>query len=172
MDRKTDTEWFHYAPLPEKTKTGSGEKDVAFTGTAPEEFDDKKAYGSLLTKLAGLTTDPAAAAKFLSNEDHLKVIFPYELSDGKKVTDPAQKKPSVVTKLVALGATLSEGIANVRRILGQQPPGIEAAQTTLGQLDQAVNGLSLPRHNETVQKGVKAFILKPLGDEITKAQGK
>jgi hypothetical protein len=172
MDRKTDTEWFQYAPLPENTKTGTGGKDVAFTGTSPEQFDDQKAYGSLLTRLAGLATDPAAAAKFLSNVDHLKVIFPYELSDGRKETDPSKKIPSVVTRLTDLGIELSRGIDNVRRSLGEQPPGIEAARATFGQLEQAVDGLQLPRHRDAVHEGVKRFILKPLGEEITAAQGK
>ena len=170
--KKADTEWFQYAPLEEKTKTGNGGKKVEITGAGPEQFDDQKAYGTLLMKLSGLKSDAGAAAKFLSDGKLLSAIFPYEMSDGRKETDPNQKKPSVLTNLAALGSTLSDGVTNVRKSLGQQPPDIEAARATLGQLEQDVNRLQLPRHGDTVQKGVKLFILKPLEDEITAKVGK
>lgn len=170
--KKADTEWFQYAPIVEKPKTGNGGKKVEITGAGPEQFDDQKAYGTLLMKLSALKNDAAAAAKFLGDGKLLTAIFPYEMSDGRKETDPNNKQPSVLTKLTGLGDTLSLGVGNVRKSLGQQPPDIEAARTMLGQLEQAVDRLQLPRHGDTVQKGVKLFILKPLEDEITAKVGK
>jgi len=172
VNKKADTQWFQYAPIPEKTKTGGGEKKIAFTGTAPEEFDDKKAYGSLLVRLSSLKADPGAAANFLRNAKQLTAIFPYEMSNGIKTANPQNEPPSVVKILSSLGELLSNGVDSARRSLREQPPGIEAARTRLGQLEQAVNGLTLPRHGDTVQKGVKLFILKPLEDEINAAQKK
>jgi hypothetical protein len=94
------------------------------------------------------------------------------MSNGVKTANPQNEPPSVVKILASLGELLSSGVDNARRSLREQPPGIEAARTRLGQLEQAVNSLRLPRHGETVQKGVKLFILTPLEEEINAAQKK
>ncbi|EDY18724.1 hypothetical protein CfE428DRAFT_3761 [Chthoniobacter flavus Ellin428] len=167
-DKKADTEWFHYAPVPEKTG-GGGEKKIAFTGTGPEQFDDQKAYGSLLMRLSALKADAGAAAKFLGDKKQLSAIFPYEMSYGKH---EAVQTPSVVNLLGDLGNALFNEITNLRRDLRGQPPAIESARTRFGQLEQTVNGLHLPRHGETVQKAVRLFILEPLKQEITAVAGK
>ena len=54
-DQKADTEWFQYAPLPDDGgPAAASRREVAFAGTEPEQFDDQKAYGSLLMKLSSL----------------------------------------------------------------------------------------------------------------------
>src|SRR5262249_40533918 len=117
------TGWFKFGTKTTPKKGTGEDKDVKMDTEKgpPSTLDDRKNYGALLMKLAGAKNDPLAAAKILNSRE-MEALFPNE--------DTAQ------TLLFGLGKELGTSITSIRDHLNGQPPNLEAARTSLANLQE------------------------------------